>query len=342
MNSKLSQSPSLHPYRAVIAPRPAGERRPLWSVMIPTYHCAGFLEEALRSVLAQDPGPDMMQIEVVDDGSTRDDPARVAAAVGHGRVKFYRQAHNVGHCRNFDTCLQRARGQLVHLLHGDDAVRMGFYDRLQRALIDNPGAGAAFCRYISFDEAGRWLNISPVEQPAPGILRDWLPKIAAGQRLQPPCMVVRREVYEELGGFDRRLTAYGEDWEMWVRIAAHAPIWHEVDPLALYRVHAASLSGQSVRSGANGADLRRAIALIAAYLPPAQARSITHAARRNFALACLRRAHRMLEAEGTHSVFAQLREALRTDRSLDVVSRAVFLGLRWSEQRLRRAAQVQN
>ena len=38
--------------------------RPLWSVMIPTFHCARFLRQTLESVLSQDPGPDVMQIEV--------------------------------------------------------------------------------------------------------------------------------------------------------------------------------------------------------------------------------------------------------------------------------------
>jgi Glycosyl transferase family 2 len=46
-----------------------GVRRPLWSVMIPTFHCARFLHQTLESVLSQDPGPDVMQIEIVDDCS---------------------------------------------------------------------------------------------------------------------------------------------------------------------------------------------------------------------------------------------------------------------------------
>ena len=54
--------------------------------MIPTYNPrADYLEETLRSVLQQDPGPEQMQIEVVDDGSTDDvacaDCRRVGAAV---------------------------------------------------------------------------------------------------------------------------------------------------------------------------------------------------------------------------------------------------------------------
>src|SRR5438128_483601 len=101
--------------------------RPLWSVMIPTFHCARFLRQTLESVLSQDPGPDVMQIEVIDDCSTQDDPESVVRAVAGERVHFFRQPKNVGHTRNFETCLQRARGYLVHLLHGDDAVLPGFY-----------------------------------------------------------------------------------------------------------------------------------------------------------------------------------------------------------------------
>ena len=61
-------------HRARILPVPEGTPRPVWSVMIPTYNCAKYLRETLVSVLAQDPGPEQMQIEVVDDYSTKDEP----------------------------------------------------------------------------------------------------------------------------------------------------------------------------------------------------------------------------------------------------------------------------
>src|SRR5919199_4092188 len=154
-----------HPYRATIAPVPQDTPRPLWSVMIPTYNCAGYLRETLASVLSQDPGPELMQIEVIDDHSTHDDPVSVVEELGRGRVAFYQQPKNLGYIRNFETCLQRSRGKLIHLLHGDDCVRDGFYDRLQRGFDENPEIGAAFCRHIFMDMHSHWLYISSLEQP---------------------------------------------------------------------------------------------------------------------------------------------------------------------------------
>jgi glycosyltransferase involved in cell wall biosynthesis len=157
--------------------------RPLWSVMIPTFNCGDTLRAALGSVLGQDAGAGRMQIEVVDDCSTRDDPEALVAEMGRGRVGFYRQPRNVGHVRNFNTCLRRSRGRLVHLLHGDDCVRDGFYEVMERGFRRRPDAGAAFCRYISAGVDGHWSTIAPLEQPVAGVLERWFEKLAVGQRL---------------------------------------------------------------------------------------------------------------------------------------------------------------
>jgi glycosyltransferase involved in cell wall biosynthesis len=308
-----------------------GESRPLWSVMIPTYNCAGYLRQSLGSVLAQDPGPEIMQIEVVDDASSADDPAAVVAELGNGRVGFFRQPENVGHIRNFETCLLRSRGRLVHLLHGDDWVREGFYRRMAEPFLADPALGAAFCRHVIVDDLGNWMTVSPLERPGSGILANWLETIAAGQRLQTPSMVVRREVYERLGGFDRRIFHYVEDWEMWVRIAAHYPVWYEAEPLAFYRVHANSISGrgQSRRIAENGRGLRRVVEINREVLPAAWAGKLSREALRNFASSCLRRSRRALAAGDRAVAFAHLREAWRTHRSFRVLAWSLILFALW-------------
>jgi len=52
-----------------ILPVPEGVSRPLWSVMIPVYNRTKYMSQAVESVLAQDPGPDKMQICIVDNST---------------------------------------------------------------------------------------------------------------------------------------------------------------------------------------------------------------------------------------------------------------------------------
>ena len=291
--------------------------------MIPTHDCAPYLRETLASVLAQDPGAELMQIEVVDDASS-DRPEAVVEELGAGRVGFFRQPRNVGHVANFNTCLQRSRGRVVHLLHGDDCVRVGFYAAVGRLLEAEPTAGAAFCRYIAMDEEGHWSSIAALEQRAAGLIPDWLEKIAVGQRLQTPCMVVRREVYEQVGGFDHR-GGFAEDWEMWVRIAARYPVAYEPQPLALYRVHTLSRTGRMVGTGENVRDLRRVIEINREHFAPAEADEIASRALRETAITCLRRARRLLGAGDTEAMGAQVREAVRSDASARVLAEAAVV-----------------
>lgn len=84
---------------------PQDSHRPFWSVMIPTYNGTKYLEQTLKSVLVQDPRLDEMQIEVVDDCSTKDDPEELVKDIGQGRVSFFRNPENVGLVHNWNACI---------------------------------------------------------------------------------------------------------------------------------------------------------------------------------------------------------------------------------------------
>jgi glycosyltransferase involved in cell wall biosynthesis len=299
--------------RSTVVPM-ADAARPRWSVMIPTYNCARYLEAALRSVLAQDPGPAAMQIEVVDDHSTADDPEEVVAGLGGGRVAFHRQPENVGVVGNLNTCLQRSRGELVHLLHGDDLVLEGFYRTLDERLLEHPDAGAAYCRHLYVDEHGRRLDVAPLEPASSGILMEGARFLAAEQRIMTPSIVVRRSVYERLGGFDDRL-ACAEDWEMWVRVATRFPVYYEERPLACYRLHGSSNTGRNLRDGKSLDYTRLAIELFASYFEPTQRRAVKRTAFSRYATSGLETA-RSLQSQGDAAAArAQLRVVWRLEKS---------------------------
>jgi len=287
-----SESPAL-PARIpstppVIGPVASHVRRPQWSVMIPAYNCLPYLQETIESVLTQAPGPTHMQIAVVDDGSTDGDVAALVQAVGQGRVEYYRQPVNVGSLRNFETCLNRATGHWVHLLHGDDRVMPGFYAEIAALFEQYPEAGAAFTNTsdLFMQPAGPEVSLRPPIAPQAGIIKPLLLMLAQGQQLETPSIVVKRSVYEQLGSF--YAVHYGEDWEMWARIAAHFPMAYSPKSLAQYRyLNSTSISHRYVREGQNIRDITKVITLINQYLPAAQRKKLKKSALRHYANYCL-------------------------------------------------------
>lgn len=303
-----------------ILPVPPKISRPLWSVMIPAYNCSVFLPDAIESVLKQDPGEEQMQIEVIDDCSTDADVKKLVEDIGQGRVIYYKQPENVGSLRNFETCLNRSRGKYVHLLHGDDFVLDGFYKKIESLFERFPEAGAAFTNFSYVDEHGTKLPMSNSKLlDESGIIEDFLYKIAKQQLLQPPAIVVKREVYEKLGSFFA--AHFGEDWEMWSRIASHYPIAYSPERLAMYRVsNSSSISHKSFITGQNIKDIIKIINIIQQYIPIERRKEIKNFALTYYSIYSVKVANSLL-LHNKKAAFIQARGAFKMQKN--------FLTLYW-------------
>jgi GT2 family glycosyltransferase len=292
-----------------IGPPPTDAARPFWSVMIPTHEPdPAYLRRALAVVLDQDPGPAEMEIALVDDASHRVDARDGVPAGARDRVAWFRQERHVGIGENWNTCIRRARGQWVHLFHQDDLLRPGFYARLRSGIESCPVAGAAFCRDDVVDAQERLVRRQRALRAAPGILEEWVEHIFVGLHLRASALVVRRSVYEALGGFRLDL-AYALDWDMWKRIAAAYPIWYEPEALACYRRHGESASVAFQRSGENIAEIDRSITLSESELPAAIAAETTRRTRENYARYAAGLAWQALAGRDLQTALAQLRAA---------------------------------
>jgi GT2 family glycosyltransferase len=230
--------------------------RPLWSVMIPTYNPRReYLEQAIKSVLDQGYGPEEMEIVVVDDCSPDTDVAPLVESIAGGRVAFQMNKSNLGLARCWNSCIERSRGEWVHILHQDDYVALGFYRRLQDAAASYPEVGLLATRSFFVDEGGA---IS-------GVTRRVLPLENGGNAIeeffytipfQCPGVVVRRTSYEKTGGFRLDLK-YTLDWEMWARVVASQGGLVTSDALAFYRRGALSETQRLQRNGETVRDHMR-------------------------------------------------------------------------------------
>ena len=250
--------------------------RPFWSVMIPVYNRIKYLERALKSVLYQDPGADEMQIEVVDDNSAQENQEQIINILNlYDRVSYYRQASHVGMSANWNTCIQRAHGYWVHILHDDDMILPGFYVAYRELIKRHPGIVLLFSPVIEIDENDTWTRIHHSPCPYPltpeGLVSNAAYEVTKDSCIVPSSAVVRRDVYASVGGFAKHLS-YAVDWEMWMRIARTGPLGHINHPYTLCRNHRGSATRDLEVTGRTVPEIRRTIEIGVNSLPPEQQR----------------------------------------------------------------------
>jgi glycosyltransferase involved in cell wall biosynthesis len=239
---------------------------PFWSVMIPTYQPQeAFLRKTLESVLQQDPGADQMQIEVVDDCSTDMNVAEIVKAFAGARVKVTRTSKNLGLAGCWNTCIGQSLGKWVHILHHDDYVLPGFYERLRKAAELHPKVALVASRSFKVDSQGTFFEISPR-----------LPELEEGgsvaecffyaNPLQCPGVVMRRGFYETHGGFREDLV-YVLDVEMWARAVGLEGGVVVPEVLACFRTSQGQTTTRLERTGDSLYDVGRLIRIYSERYP---------------------------------------------------------------------------
>ncbi len=217
--------------------------------MIPTFNCAHYLEKTLLSVLEEDRGSDLMQIEVVDDVSNKDSPSNVVDRIGNGRVQFYQQQKNVGAISNFNTCIERAKGEFIHILHGDDWVQNGFYEHVERCFAEYPQIGIVIKGTSIVNADGDHIEYSPPINSLKFPNSD-ITELIYFNRIRTPSVVVRKSAYLKVGRFNPKFN-HVADWEMWVRLIKSEQGIYIDKPLANYRSFENNDSSKMHRSGKN-------------------------------------------------------------------------------------------
>jgi glycosyltransferase involved in cell wall biosynthesis len=200
------------------------------SVVIPCFNAAAFLAEALRSVLQQN--MEGLEVIVVDDGSIDDS---VAIARSFSFVRVIEQA-NLGPAAARNRGVAQAGGRFVAFLDADDVWLPGKLASQLALLEQAPDAGVVYGDFYFWREDIRTSCTHPSEFDA-AVRSGWLyPEILLDSLVCIITAVVRREVFDEIGGFDEQLRT-GEDYDFWVRAALRYRCLKVAHPVALYRLH---------------------------------------------------------------------------------------------------------
>src|SRR5919205_2775909 len=109
-------------------------RRPLVSIVTPSYNQAAFLEETIRSVLEQDYGP--IEYVVVDDGST-DRSVEIVERYAD-RLAWWTRQENAGQVAALNRGFERTTGEYMAYLNSDDTLLPGAIARMVAELERDP------------------------------------------------------------------------------------------------------------------------------------------------------------------------------------------------------------
>lgn len=194
-----------------------------FSVVIPLYNKARFVESALASVLAQTLAP--REVLVIDDGST-DDGAQRAERLGDPRVRVVRQPNaGVSVARNRGIAL--ARGDWVAFLDADDAWHPQFLAALARAHSACPEADMLGTRLHEVEEpTGRPFEPWPVPEAfcETELVDDLRLRWMKNRPLCSSSVAIRTARLRAMDPWFYEGEAWGEDLDMWFRVADHAPV----------------------------------------------------------------------------------------------------------------------
>jgi len=209
---------------------------PAVSVIIPTFNRADLLPKAVRSVLAQTYQD--LEIVVIDDASA-DCTTSVVQRMNDPRIRYVRHERNRGIAAARNTGVANATGRFLAFLDDDDEWLPRKLELQVGILAGSPRSiGAVYSAFEQVDMAtGRRIG---VVRPAKSghilnelCLKNWIGTAST--------VCLKRECLEEAGPFDEKVT-FGEEYDMWIRIAHHYDFKYIDEILVRYGVHPVQLS----------------------------------------------------------------------------------------------------
>jgi glycosyltransferase involved in cell wall biosynthesis len=208
---------------------------PKVSVVTTTYNCATYIVTTVECVLAQT-WRDFEYI-VIDDGST--DNTRELLEPYLDRITYIHQ-ENMRYSPARNRGIRAAHGEYLAFLDSDDLWEPTKLEKQVAVLDQHPEVALVHTRTDFIDTQGQPTRFSGMQVFGPEgdqvVIGDPRKELFFGAHvLTPSSAMVRRSMLDAAGAFDETLS-YGEDWDVWVRLAQYGSFAYIPEVLSHYRV----------------------------------------------------------------------------------------------------------
>ncbi|MEG4283381.1 glycosyltransferase [Microcoleus sp. A006_D1] len=247
--------------------------QPLVSICIPTYNGEAFIEETIKSAIAQTYSN--IELIISDDGSTDRTIAIAQTFQSQTSADFSIILHrNYGLSQNWNFCIEQAKGEYIKFLFQDDLLEPECIEKMVAVAQQNPEIGMVFSpRGITIAEDESHPVLRKASKSIKDLHKSWsnLKSIQPGKELladinclsnpinkigEPSTVLIAARVFAEIGLFDSGLSQY-VDLDMWWRIMGNYHIGFVDETLSSLRIHPEQQTWKNFAAGENHKDVVR-------------------------------------------------------------------------------------
>ncbi len=185
---------------------------PLVSIITPSFNQARYLEATINSVLGQD--YPRIEYIIVDGGSTDESAAIIKKH--EARIAWWVSEQDKGQTDAINKGFNRATGDILAWINSDDTYNPGAVSAAVKYLLENPEVAMVYADCNFIDENDKVIGKFNAAQTDYRRLREGYVHIPQ------QTMFFRAKYWKELGPLDPSFY-FAMDYDLWTRIAAHAP-----------------------------------------------------------------------------------------------------------------------
>lgn len=207
---------------------------PFFSIIIPLYNKAAYIEKTLLSVINQNFTD--YEIIVVNDGST-DGSDGIISNFHDKRIHLYNQKNQgVSVARNFG--IEKSQGKLIAFLDADDYWYPNHLEELASLFRDFPNCGL-YCSRHNIKTTENHIQIPHFEGVTSsfrGIIQDYFLSNRPFRITWTSSVAVPKKILDQIGGFSPNVTN-GQDLELWTKIGIKHAVALSNKTTAIYNFH---------------------------------------------------------------------------------------------------------